>query len=118
MSIKSTKKSLADRRRSVGPVERVCKHSVVLINESANAVFEIFDAGIAFSAQQLTIDDAEPYFNLVHPRTMLWRIQESYPVGHVRQESDSALFVMKDPVFTLFSEIAGEPDLSGNVRYQ
>ena len=88
----------------VSPFERFGHRPLIIVNKSQHFGFQIFDGGEVTAFQQLSHQNTEPNFNLVHPRRMLGRIVKNNPMIGLREKGGSRFHRLKNTRFSFDAE--------------
>ena len=105
------------RYTPISPLKGFC-HKIVLFNKPQDACFQFFNRFIAFPFKQAAVYDPEPDFNLVHPRTMLWRVYNAYPVIFLMKKFRTAFQAFQYAGFPFAPKFFRQAALFRNKSYQ
>ena len=78
--------SFLRRLSGVGPVEGVGHRRVVIGDEVADFILQIFYRSEVSTPENFSLNDAEDDLDLVEPRTVFWQVHEVDAVSGVREE--------------------------------
>lgn len=101
----------------ISPLEGFC-HKIVLFNKPQDACLQFINRFIALPFKQAAVYDAEPYFNLVHPWTMLWRVYNTYPVFFLMKEFLTAFQAFQYSGLPFAAKVFRQAALLRNKPYQ
>src|SRR2546423_15542779 len=89
----------------IRPLERLGHRVVILVDERQDFGLEVLDGKKRAPFEQLAHQNAEPDFNLIHPRTVLGGVMEHDLVGRITQKGSTARHGDQDAAFAFDAQL-------------
>ena len=87
------------------PLERLGHRVVIIVDERQDFGLEVLDGKKRAPFEQLAHQNAEPDFDLIHPRTVLGGVMEHDLVGRITQKGSTAGHGGQNPAFAFDAQL-------------